>query len=129
LKRKNLDLVNHIPLKKFINSDKERLNFIIRNYILNAIKFTPEGGRIDIEYRDNENAEILVKDSGMGIKPELLSKLFKNQNITTKGTAGESGTGIGLMLCKDFAESIGAELAVESTVNNGSTFIIRLDVN
>ncbi|MCS4435143.1 ATP-binding protein [Aquiflexum gelatinilyticum] len=129
LKRKNIDLVNHIPLKKFINSDKERLNFIIRNYILNAIKFTPEGGRIDIEYRDIENAEILVKDSGMGIKPELISKLFKNQNITTKGTAGESGTGIGLMLCKDFAESIGAELAVESTLNSGSTFIIRLGVN
>jgi signal transduction histidine kinase len=128
LKRKNLDLVNHIPSKKIIHSDKERLNFIIRNYILNAIKFTPEGGRIDIEYRDNENAEILVKDSGMGIKPELLSKLFKNQNITTKGTAGESGTGIGLMLCKDFAESIEAELAVESTVNSGSTFIIRLGV-
>lgn len=129
LKRKNLDLVNHIPLKRIINSDKERLNFIIRNYILNAIKFTPEGGRIDIEYRYLENAEILVKDSGIGIKPEVMSRLFKNHNVTTKGTDGESGTGIGLMLCKDFAESIGAELAVESKENRGSTFIIRLDVN
>jgi signal transduction histidine kinase/predicted peroxiredoxin len=129
LKRKNLNLVNHIPLKKFIHSDKERLNFIIRNYILNAIKFTPEGGRIDIEYRDIEKTEILVKDSGKGIKPEIMSKLFKNQNITTKGTDGESGTGIGLMLCKDFAESIGAELSVESTENSGSTFIIRLGEN
>lgn len=127
MKRKNVELINHIPESRFINSDKERLNFIIRNFLLNAIKFTPEGGKIEVDFKDINHGEILVKDSGIGIKPELVTKLFKNQTLSTKGTGGESGAGIGLMLCRDFAESIDAELAVESTENKGSTFIIRLD--
>ncbi|WP_194975306.1 tetratricopeptide repeat-containing sensor histidine kinase [Aquiflexum lacus] len=126
MNRKNVELINHVPESRFVNSDKERLNFIIRNFLLNAIKFTPEGGKIEVEFKDVNNGEILIKDSGVGIKPELISKLFKIQTLSTKGTAGESGAGIGLMLCKDFAESINAELAVESSINNGSTFIIRL---
>jgi len=127
MNRKKVEIINHVPESRFIRCDKERLNFIIRNFLLNAIKFTPEGGKIEVDFKDVKNGEIHVKDSGIGIKPELVTKLFKIQTLSTKGTAGESGAGIGLMLCKDFAESIDAELAVESSANNGSTFIIRLD--
>lgn len=127
--RKKLEIINHVPKSRYIISDKERLNFIIRNFLLNAIKFTPEGGKIEVAYNDDNNGEILVKDSGIGIKPELVTKLFKNQTLSTKGTGGERGAGIGLMLCSDFAESIDAELTVESTEYNGSTFIIRLGEN
>lgn len=125
--QKNQQLIQSIPTDLEINSDRERLNFIIRNIMMNAIKFTPEGGKISVEYLDHNKAgELHIKDSGLGMPAKILSKLFTDRIYSQPGTEGESGTGIGLMLCKEFAESIGAEILVESELDSGTTFIIRL---
>ncbi|MDO9553894.1 MULTISPECIES: tetratricopeptide repeat-containing sensor histidine kinase [Rhodonellum] len=127
LARKNQELVNKIPIDQRVISDKDRLNFIIRNIVMNAIKFTPVGGKIYIEILDRNDGEIIIRDTGMGMNESKVAKIFGNKNQSTKGTDGETGTGIGLMLCKDFADSINAELEVESTVNLGTSFIIKLN--
>ncbi|SEF43803.1 tetratricopeptide repeat-containing sensor histidine kinase [Algoriphagus boritolerans] len=111
-----------------VTTDRERLGFIVRNILMNAIKFTPEGGKVTVDY-PNRN-EIRIKDSGRGMPPEMVSKLFTDRIISEKGTEGESGTGIGLMLCKEFADSLGAEIHVESEVGVGTTFrvVIQTDL-
>jgi signal transduction histidine kinase len=83
MNRKKVEIINHVPESRFIRSDKERLNFIIRNFLLNAIKFTPEGGKIEVDFKDVKNGEIHVKDSGIGIKPELVTKIFQIQTLST----------------------------------------------
>ena len=106
---------------------------IFRNLISNAIKFTPKGGEITIKTHidTNENnqklAKITVKDNGEGILPEKQSKIFKiSENISTKGTEKESGTGLGLILCKEFVEKHGGKIWVESEIGKGSSFIFTL---
>lgn len=125
--RKNQELVNKISRDQRVVTDIERLNFIIRNLIMNAIKFTPIGGKIYIDFLERNYGEIIIRDTGMGMDEDKVMKLFGNKNKSTKGTDGETGTGIGLMLCKDFADSIDAELEVESSVNLGTSFIIKLN--
>ncbi len=126
LKRKNQKLSNLIPSDLILYSDRERLNFIIRNLLMNAIKFTHEGGEISVEYSKEVTGVIFIKDNGVGIAGEKIAMLFENRNLSTRGTDGESGTGIGLMLCKEFAESIGATISIESEVNKGTVFSIML---
>ena len=78
-------------------------NLVLRNLLSNAIKFTPEKGTISIGVHEHPSfIEIYVKDSGMGMSHEALAKIRNNDYFTTKGTASESGTGLGLMLCKEF---------------------------
>ncbi|GAB3221888.1 tetratricopeptide repeat protein [Algoriphagus aestuariicola] len=108
-----------------ITSDRERLSFIVRNILMNAIKFTPPEGSIKIDYPSP--GEIRIQDTGQGMSPEMLSKLFTDRVASQKGTEGEAGTGIGLMLCREFAESIGAKILAESKIGQGTTFTIILD--
>lgn len=77
---------------------------VIRNLLSNAIKFTSEDGQIIVEnYTDSDNIYIKISDNGIGMHTEQIAKLFKNDSLTsTKGTLGEKGTGLGLLLCKDF---------------------------
>ncbi len=112
-------------------ADNEMLKTILRNMVSNAIKFTNNGGRIDIHAEKcSGNVTISVSDNGVGIKPENLPRLFDiSQVITTKGTAKETGTGLGLLLCKEFVEKHGGKIRVESQVEDlasgmkgGSTF-------
>lgn len=124
LVHKNLDFRHENGQGYEINTDRERLSFIVRNILMNAIKFTPEGGKVLVDY-PNSN-EIRIKDSGRGMSAEMLSKLFSDRVNSQKGTAGESGTGIGLMLSQEFAESIGAKILVESEEGVGTTFKILL---
>lgn len=118
--QKNLELKHEIKDGLKVNSDRQRLSFIVRNILMNAIKFTPAGGKIQVDYSNCR--EIRIRDTGAGMTPEMLSKLFSDRVDSQKGTEGESGTGIGLMLCKEFAESLGAEILVESEVSKGTTF-------
>lgn len=127
VQRKNQELVLNIPEDLEIESDRERLNFIIRNILLNALKFTPEGGKISVEYLDIHQGELHIRDTGLGMTPKTLSKLFSDRIYSQPGTEGESGTGIGLMLSKEFSESIGAEILVESELGSGTSFIIRFN--
>lgn len=118
--QKNLEFTHEIKSGLKVNSDRERLSFILRNILMNAIKFTPSGGKLSVDYPNCR--EIRIKDSGLGMTPEMVAKLFSDRINSRNGTEGESGTGIGLMLSKEFAESIGAKILVESEVGKGTTF-------
>ncbi len=112
----------------FIFADIHMVKTILRNLLLNAIKFTNKDGRISVSALQNHSKiTITVSDNGIGIKPENLSKLFDiTQVITTKGTAKEEGTGLGLILCKDLVEKHGGKIWVESDPGKGSQFRFTL---
>ena len=109
-------------------ADLDMIKTIIRNLISNAIKFTNRNGAIDISAEINPiNLKIIVSDNGVGIRPEIMNKLFDlSQKITSIGTANEKGTGLGLLLCKEFVKMHGGEIWVESEVGKGSNFIFTL---
>ena len=130
---KAIFLINQIPEDIYVMADKNMLLTILRNLISNAIKFTPKEGKITIkaDLNSNENKQnwiqVSVKDSGIGIVKEKISQLFDiSENISTKGTDGEAGTGLGLILCKEFIEKHGGKICVESEVGKGSSFMFTL---
>ncbi|WP_462251183.1 sensor histidine kinase [Ferruginibacter sp.] len=107
----------------YIYADKDMINLVLRNLLSNAIKFTPENGEVSLGAAiKNETVEVFVKDTGMGISKENISQLFGNNYFTTKGTANETGTGLGLMLCKEFLNKNGGEIFVQSEIGKGSRF-------
>ena len=107
--------------------DKDMLSLVLRNLISNAIKFTPENGKIKIGVNENCTiVEVFVQDTGTGISPEALKKINSNDFYSTKGTASESGTGLGLKLCKEFMIKSGGQLYIESKLGKGSTFSFSL---
>jgi PAS domain S-box-containing protein len=132
---KNIQLQSDLKNDYFIITDHDLVNTVIRNLLSNAIKFTPKDGQVTISanlvsgIEPNEFLEISVKDTGLGIAPENLEKLFKiGKSHSTSGTEGESGTGLGLMLCKEFVEKSGGKIWVESVVGKGSTFYFSLPI-
>lgn len=126
---KGISLNNNIPGEIVINSDKDMIETILRNLITNAVKYTSSNGFVcvDSEVKGNDIL-ISVKDTGVGMDPETTSGLFSiNKSVqTTSGTSGEKGSGLGLLLCKEFAEKLGGQLKVESQINKGSVFTISL---
>lgn len=111
-------------------ADADMLKTILRNLVSNAIKFANIGGQIDIfaEYNP-ENVTITVSDNGIGINPDKLSKLFDAAQLhSTVGTNNEKGTGLGLLLCKDFVEKHGGKIWVESEEGKGSNFKFTLPI-
>ncbi|WP_106827902.1 hybrid sensor histidine kinase/response regulator [Parabacteroides pacaensis] len=117
-------------LNKELNGmiDIDMLKTIIRNLVSNAIKFSKSGGSITIRTRQDGNfIEVSVKDSGVGIKKEDQEKLLQpNTHFTTYGTSNEKGSGLGLMLCKDFVELHGGKLWFESEPGKGTTFFFTI---
>jgi len=109
-------------------ADTDMLKTVLRNLISNAIKFTNNGGIVNISAEPTDlNVIIIVSDNGIGLEPELHCKLFDiSQMQTTNGTAKESGSGLGLLLCKNFIEKHGGRIWVESKVGNGSEFKFTL---
>ncbi|WP_165823982.1 tetratricopeptide repeat-containing sensor histidine kinase [Pseudochryseolinea flava] len=125
---KNIKVLNNVPANAIGFADSNTINLVIRNLMTNAIKFTNDGGvvKIDAEERGHEWL-ISVKDNGVGIKPEVLNILFdKTAPYTTRGTANEKGTGLGLILCKEFVEKNGGKIWAESAEGTGSTFWFTL---
>lgn len=125
---KHLHLVSDIPAGIAVNADKEMLKVILRNLVSNAIKFSyPEG---TIKVMANEKAGMVyisVQDEGMGIAPENLRRLFdNNKHLTTQGTRGEKGSGVGLNLCKEFIKKHGGEITAVSQLKKGTTFTFSL---
>lgn len=108
--------------------DGYMLNTVLRNLLANAVKFTPRNGKIEIHsHTEGTEVEISVKDTGVGIGAAELDKLFRiDVHHTTRGTAGESGTGLGLILCKEFVEKNNGTIEVKSELGKGSEFYIRL---
>lgn len=125
---KNITLQNTVSEEALAYGDIDMINLVLRNLITNAIKFTGENGMIVLSSDSNNTHRIIaVKDNGIGISAENISKLF-NQHLhpTTKGTANEKGTGLGLILCKDFVTRNGGDIWVESSKNDGTTFYFSL---
>lgn len=120
---KKIDL-KYLPAveKLTVHADNDMIKTIIRNFLSNAIKFTPEGKSIEVFYqREGDFARVSVRDHGVGIDPERVSTIF-HTGETTYGTGGEEGSGLGLQLCQDFARKNGGDAHVESTLGEGSTF-------
>jgi PAS domain S-box-containing protein len=115
----------------FVQADKHMFDSLIRNLLSNAIKFTHRGGMILITVSEviDRYVIVCVADNGIGIQKSKLEKLFKLAEVATnKGTDGEPSSGLGLLLCKEFAEKHGGNLTVESTVGQGSRFSFNLPV-
>jgi signal transduction histidine kinase len=109
------------------------IDTVIRNLISNAIKFTPKGGNIIVEttYRPQDGfLTLYVKDDGVGISSEQLKHLFRiDNNYSIPGTEGETGTGLGLILCKEFVEKNGGKIDVSSKQQKGSVFSFSVPVS
>ena len=125
---KNILLKCSTPDDCLLVSDKEIINTILRNLISNAIKYTPQNGLVIVSLLQKDNMYLIsVSDSGIGITQENIEKLFRLDSIqSTPGTANEKGTGLGLVLCKDFVHKIGGEIWVESCHGHGATFTFSI---
>jgi signal transduction histidine kinase len=125
---KNILLESTVSPDITVFADKNMINTVIRNLLLNAVKFTRSGGKITLSARAIGNVvEIAVKDNGIGISPENFKKLFCiDCNMISYGTEGEQGTGLGLILCKEFVEKNGGTIRVESEEGKGSTFTVTI---
>lgn len=128
---KQIKISVDIEPNTFIFADYNMVNTILRNIVSNAIKFTPISGNISISaHTNNDKTVIQISDNGLGIPPEKLSKLFTlEKSRSTVGTSGETGTGLGLILCKDFVEKNNGTISVFSELNKGTTFTITLPNN
>jgi signal transduction histidine kinase len=125
---KGIALIHNAPKSLVVKSDRNILNLVLRNLISNAIKFSFENGKIDINVKENNNELLIqVKDQGVGMDEETLETLLAPELvISTAGTGNEKGTGLGLALCRDYLQKAGGELTVESEKGAGSTFNITL---
>jgi len=125
---KHIRLTSAVPTETYITGDANMVTVIVRNLLSNACKFTPEGGMVYIESHVYDHmTEITVKDSGVGMNQEKVKKLFKiDEHVSTPGTKNEKGSGLGLILCKEFIEKNGGTIRVESEEGKGSMFIFTL---
>ncbi len=120
---KKINIVYSNTAEIVVNAHRYSINTVIRNLLSNAIKFTPQGGTISILIEEGKSLTISVQDTGVGMSAETVQKLFQlGSKVSTLGTAKEKGTGLGLILCKDFVEKNGGTIAVESTEGKGSRF-------
>jgi len=132
-KNKEIQVNNLVPNELLAYFDMNLIDTVIRNLISNAIKFTPHYGTILIGADDNFDENyivVFVKDSGVGIDKERLEKLFEMSKArSTQGTAGERGSGLGLLLCKEFVEMSGGQIWAESEPNKGTVIYFTLPKN
>lgn len=124
-KAKSLTVYIDVESDIRVKADRNMLETTLRNLFSNAVKFTHTGGQILVEAEQTENNQVTirVKDSGMGIPPQMLNNLFSvSARNNRRGTLGEPSTGLGLLLCKEFVEKNGGEISADSIDGNGSTF-------
>jgi signal transduction histidine kinase len=124
LQSKQISLINNVREESVAFADSNTINLVLRNLITNAIKFTNDGGSVIIDAKEQEKDWLVsVHDNGIGISRDVQRILFdKTSPYTTRGTANEKGTGLGLILCKEFIEKNGGRIWVESKEGKGSTF-------
>ncbi len=126
--QKSIQILNTINQEIKIHADPSMMGTILRNLISNAIKFSNPGGKITISTEQKENELVLlVSDNGTGISKADQLRMFKiEENFSLKGTQNETGTGLGLILCKEFIEKYEGKIWVESEEGVGSTFYFTL---
>lgn len=126
---KKITIKNTIEQSVMVKADSNMLGSVIRNLLSNAIKFSNRKGEVTVSsrYVNSEFVAIEVKDSGVGMSQDVVGGLFNvKTQVSSYGTENEKGTGLGLLICKDFVERNGGEIEVESKLGVGSTFIIKL---
>lgn len=126
---KSINLSCEMPDNTISFADKNMTMTVVRNLTSNSLKFTQQEGKVTIKVCDSDKnfIKICVQDTGTGMNEKTLSKLFKiDEHVTTPGTADEKGTGLGLILCKEFVEKQGGIIGVESVLGEGSTFWFTL---
>lgn len=128
---KKVSFSNMIPENIVVKADKNQLSTIIRNLILNAIKYNKIGESVEIFHSINKNRlKIHIKDHGVGIEPQNIKKILStNQFFTTYGTKDEKGTGLGLILAQNFIKKHGGKLEIESELDKGSTFSFTIPLD
>jgi len=122
--------LQYIPSEEKItvHADNDMVKTVIRNFLSNAIKFTPEGKGIEVFFkREGDFARVSVRDHGVGIAADRVETIF-HKGETTYGTGGEEGSGLGLQLCQDFARKNGGDAYVESVEGEGSTFSFTIPI-
>jgi hypothetical protein len=124
--QKNITLKSNITKKMRIWADRDMMDTVFRNLLSNAVKFTNHNGSIEVDAKllsSKTMVEFTITDTGLGISDENQQKLFQiDQNYTTEGTDKEKGTGLGLILCKEFIEKNGGQISVKSQPGVGSAF-------
>ncbi|MFO8022799.1 MAG: HAMP domain-containing sensor histidine kinase, partial [Perlabentimonas sp.] len=125
---KNIKIINEINDNDYIKADFETISTVFRNLVTNAIKFTNENGFVILRsYKDINRVHILISDTGVGIEPQKLATLLKIDNRkTTSGTNNETGTGLGLIVCKEFVEQNKGDIKIESVIGEGTTVTLSL---
>ncbi len=127
-KQKEIQLSYVTPKQVYIFADSFMIETTIRNLINNALKFTAKGGKVTLTIKEQkDNYLIAIKDTGIGIPKDKIKNLFHiDTNFSTYGTDNEKGTGLGLILCKEFIERNNGKITVESQVNKGTTFYLTI---
>ncbi len=130
-KKKNIELLNEIDKRAIVLSDEYMLHSIFNNLIGNAIKYSDNGDKVIARCEFNSDTlEISIQDTGVGIPVERLRTLFKpGSNRSTAGTQNESGTGLGLLICKEMTEKLNGKITVESKEGEGTRFTIILPLD
>jgi signal transduction histidine kinase len=125
---KEISVISEVSEPMEIFGDENMLSMVLRNLVSNALKFTHSDGEVRINTQRREGDVLVsVSDTGVGISEAALSKLFKvSQNASTIGTNNEKGTGLGLILCKEFIEQHGGSIWAESEVGKGTTFYFSI---
>ena len=123
---KGIRLSNHIQEELSILADQNQLHAILRNLISNAIKFTPQGGEVSLSAQaTNEWVEIHITDTGVGIPEDKVDGLFEVKSGGTKGTKGEQGVGLGLIVVKEFVDKNDGSIEAKTTAGQGTTFVVK----
>jgi signal transduction histidine kinase len=124
---KDIKLVNQIGTDLTCHADENAMHTVLRNLISNAIKFSARGTEVRLEgHLNQERLTITIIDSGMGLSSDRISKIFDLNKKREKGTSGERGSGLGLILCRDLLRQNQGQLTIESVEGNGSRFIVNI---
>ncbi len=128
LEKKGVSLVNSVDMGNLVSADANQIRAVLRNLISNAIKFSSSGDSIHMEIKEstNEFVTVAIRDTGRGMTEAKVKDLFSNQVVSTRGTSGEKGIGLGLILVKDFVEKNKGVVWVESQPHKGSTFYFTI---
>jgi len=126
-REKGIEIDNLLPAAVFLVADQDMLQLIVRNLVNNAVKFTPPGGKVRVCCKtENQECKVMVTDNGVGIPPEQQATLFSLKTNSTYGTKQEKGTGLGLVLCKEFVELQNGSIGFESKKDIGTKVYFKL---